>query len=142
MGIVFDLLLAVLLCYSVYRGYRSGFLVSASGIIAIMLASVFTKMFSLGVIGFVLLNILLSVAVAFCAKLIRKLKIPVVKTVDTLLGIGFGFIDGVLKVIIIALIAYFAVLLTSTDILEGSYVIDFIANCGIFDFVSEFIVSI
>lgn len=141
MGLVFDLLLLCLLGYSVYMGYRRGFLVSASGIIAIIIASVLTGMFELGILGFIILNILLSVTVAFLARIIRKLKIPVVRGVDTALGFGFGFVEGALKVIILALIAYFITLLSSAEFFDGSVVIDFIRDGGIYDFVRSFIVK-
>lgn len=141
MGLIFDLLLLCLLGYSVYMGYRRGFLVSASGIIAIILASALTGLFGLGVLGFIMMNILLSVAVTFSARIIRKLRIPIIKGVDTALGFGFGLIEGLLKVIIIALIAYFITVLSSNDVFEGSVVIDFIKKGGIYDFVKNFIVK-
>lgn len=141
MGIIFDLLLLFLWGYSIYTGYKKGFLISASGIIAIILASILTRVLGLGVLGFILLNILLSVGVAVMARIIRKLRIPVVRGVDTALGFGFGVIEGALKVIIVALIACFITLLSSTEVFDGSYVIEFIANGGIYDFVRDFIVT-
>ena len=141
MGVIFDLLLLCLWGYSIYIGYKKGFLISASGIIAIILASVLTRVLELGILGFILLNILLSVAVAFAARIIRKLKIPLVRGVDTALGFGFGLIEGALKVVILALIAYFITLLSSTTVFDGSLVIEFIKSGGIYDFVRNFIVT-
>ena len=141
MGLILDILLLCFLGYSIYMGYRRGFLISASGIIAVILAAVLTGVFELGALGFILFNILLSVAVSFSARIIRKLKIPIVKSVDTALGFGFGFIEGSMKVIILALIAYFITILSTTTVFDGSVAIDFIKSGGIYEFVKRFIVK-
>lgn len=141
MGVVFDLLLLILFGFSIYMGYKNGFLVSASGIIAIILASVLTGMFELGILGFILLNILLSVTVAFMARIIKKMRIPLVRTADTVLGVGFGFIEGAMKVVIVALIAYFITITTSTDFFEGSLIIESISSGAIYDFIRDFVVT-
>lgn len=139
MGVIFDLLLLVLFIYSVYIGYKKGFLASASGIIAVMLAFALTGAFSLGILWFVILNILLSVAVAFCAKIIRKLKIPVIRTVDTVLGITLGIIDGLLKVMIIAIIAAFIASYTSTGFFDGSFVVELVSNGSLYAIIRDII---
>ena len=140
MGIIFDLLLLILFGFSIYMGYRNGFLISASGIIAIILASVLTSVFELGILGFILLNILLSVAVAFVARIVRKMRIPVIRSADTALGVCFGILEGLMRVVIVAIIAYLITLTTSTSFFDGSYVIEYISNGAIYDFIRDFVV--
>lgn len=140
MGVIFDILLLLLFGFSVYMGYKNGFLVSASGIIAIILASALTGIFDLGLLGFIVLNILLAVAVALVARILRKLKLPVIRTVDTLLGIGFGVLEGFMRVVILALVGYFITRLTATTFFDGSLIIEYISDGVIFDFIRDFIV--
>ena len=141
MGVVFDVLLLILLGYSMYMGYKNGFLVSTSGIIAIILAAVLTGMFTLGVLGFIMLNMLLSVAVSFTARIIRKLKLPLVRTADKALGIGFGFIEGAMKIIILSLIACFIKITTTTDFFEGSLFVEYTSRGAIYSFIRSFVVT-
>ena len=140
MGVIFDLLLLLLFGFSVYMGYKNGFLVSASGIIAIILASVLTGIFELGLLGFIVLNILLAVAVALIARILRRLRLPVIRTADTLLGIGFGILEGFMRVVILALVGYFIARLTATAFFDGSLIIEYISNGAIYDFIRDFIV--
>ena len=141
MGVIFDFLLLLLFGYSVYRGYKNGLLISASGIIAIILASILTATFELGVLGFIILNILLAVAVAFLARIIRRLKIPLVRGTDTALGFCFGVLEGFMKVIIVATIAYLITLTTSTEFFDGSIIVEYISNGAIYDFIRDFVVT-
>lgn len=137
MGVIFDLLLLLLFGFSVYMGYKNGFLVSASGIIAIILAAVLTGAFELGLLGFILLNILLAVGVAFLAKIVRKMRIPVLRTADTALGVCFGILEGFMKVIIVSTMAYLITMATSTSFFDGSVIVEYISDGAIFDLIQN-----
>lgn len=103
---IFDILMVVYIALSVLGGYKKGFLVSVSGIAALVLSFVIYKIFALDYIYFALLYIVLSVVIVLLAKIIKKLKLPIIAKTDAILGTVIGALNGLLGVVVISLMMF------------------------------------
>ena len=77
----------------------------------------------------------------YLGKIIKKLKLPLIRTADKALGIGFGFIEGAMKIIILSLIACFIKITTTTDFFEGSLFVEYTSKGAIYSFIRNFVVT-
>ncbi len=94
MGLIFDLLLVLYFGFCVFMGYKKGFLLSVSGIVAFIASILIYKTLDLGYVYFAIIYILLLVGISLLAKIIRKLKLPIISKTDAILGTVFGALNG------------------------------------------------
>ncbi len=103
---IFDILMLAYLAISVFAGYKRGFLASISGILALVLSFVIYKIFDFSMIYFVGVYFALSIAIIFLAKVIRKLKLPIIAKTDAILGLACGAVNGLLGVALITVLMF------------------------------------
>lgn len=126
MGLIFDALLLGYFGFSVFSGYRRGFLLSVSGIVALIISVLIYKIFELEYIYFAIIYILLIIAIGLLAKIIRKLKIPLLSGTDALLGLVFGIFNGLAGVLVISVIMLAITGAANIDALDSSFILKMI----------------
>lgn len=123
MGLIFDLLLLLYIALSVYHGYKRGFLLSISGVVALVVSILIYKIFDLEYVYFGIMYIVLLIAVGFLAKLIRNFKIPIIARTDAILGTLFGALNGIAGAFIIAVLVLLLSKAGRFDGIESSFVL-------------------
>ena len=128
MGLVFDLLLLGYFAFAVFCGYRKGFLLSVSGILALVISFVIYKTVGFEYIYFALVYLALLIAIGFCAKLIRRLKIPILAKTDAILGAIIGGVNGIAGALVIAAAVLVITAAGGIDALDSSVALRFVQN--------------
>ena len=128
MGFVFDLLLLGYFAFAVFCGYRKGFILSVSGILALVISFVIYKAVGFEYIYFALVYLALLIAIGFCAKLIRKLKVPFIAKTDAILGAIIGSVNGIAGALVIAAAALVITTAGGFDALDSSFALRFVQN--------------
>ncbi len=128
MGLVFDLLLLGYFAFAVFCGYRKGFLLSVSGILALVISFVIYKIVGFEYIYFALVYLALLIAIGFCAKLIRRLKVPLLAKTDAILGAILGGVNGIWGALVIAAATLVITATGNVDVLDSSIALRFVQN--------------
>jgi Na+-translocating ferredoxin:NAD+ oxidoreductase RnfA subunit len=123
MGLIFDALMILYFCLAVFTGYRRGFLLSVSGIAAFIISTLIYRIFELEYIYFIVIYILLIIAIAVCAKLIRKLRVPILAKTDAILGTVLGIFNGLLGITVISALMLIISSAGGGDALESSFIL-------------------
>ena len=123
MGLIFDALMILYFCLAVFMGYRRGFLLSVSGIAAFIISTLIYRIFELEYIYFIVIYILLIIAIAVCAKLIRKLRVPILAKTDAILGTVLGIFNGLLGITVICALMLIISSAGGGDALESSFIL-------------------
>jgi hypothetical protein len=123
MGILFDLVLLLYFGLAIYVGYKRGFLISVSGIVALILSTLIYTVFELDYIYFAIIYIALIVAIVIFSRIIRKLKVPILAKTDAVLGTALGAFNGLVGVIAISALMLAIISSTGSDALDSSFIL-------------------
>lgn len=123
MGLIFDILMLFYFGFSIYSGYRRGFLLSVSGFVAFIISIVIYRIFELEYIYFAVIYILLIVAIAILAKLIRRLRIPIISKTDMMLGTLLGVLNGIAGVIVVSALMLAITEVGNIDAMDSSFIL-------------------
>lgn len=126
MGLIFDALLLIYFGFAVFCGYKRGFLLSVSGIAALIISVLIYKIFDLEYIYFAVIYIVLIIAIALLAKIIRRLKIPLIARTDAILGAILGIFNGLVGVFIISALMLVIVRAGNIDAIRSSFILKII----------------
>ena len=128
MGLIFDILLVLYFAFCIFCGYRKGFLLSVSGILALVISFVLYKAIGFEYIYFALVYIALLISIAFLSKLIRRLEIPILAKTDAILGAILGGVNGIVGVVVITLAALVITNAANIEAIDSSYILNFAKN--------------
>ena len=123
MGLFFDLVLLLYFGLAIYVGYKRGFLISVSGIVALILSTLIYTVFELEYIYFAVIYVALMVAIVIFSRIIRKLKVPIIAKTDTILGTALGVFNGLVGVIAISALMLAIISATGSDALDSSFIL-------------------
>ena len=123
MGIFFDLVLVLYFGLAVYLGYKRGFLISVSGIVALILSTLIYTVFELEYIYFAVIYIALVIAIIIFSRIIRRLKVPILAKTDTILGTALGLFNGLVGVIAISALMLAMIDASGSDALDSSFIL-------------------
>ena len=126
MGLIFDALLLIYFGFAVFCGYKRGFLLSVSGIAALIISVLIYKIFDLEYIYFAVIYIVLIIAIALLAKIIRRLKIPFIARTDAILGAILGIFNGLVGVFIISALMLVIARTGNIDAIRSSFILKII----------------
>ncbi len=128
MGLIFDILLLLYVGLAIFFGYRRGFLLSVSGIVALIVSVLIYRIFDLEYVYFAIIYILLLIAIAVLAKIIRKLKVPILAKTDAILGTVLGIFNGLVGVVVISFLMLAIIEASGTDALDSSFILKIVDN--------------
>ena len=123
MGLFFDLLLVLYFGLAIYLGYKRGFLISVSGIVALIASALIYNVFELDYIYFAIIYVALIIAIVILSRIIRKLKVPILAKTDAILGTALGIFNGLVGVIAISALMLAIISATGSDALDSSFIL-------------------
>lgn len=163
MSVVIDIILVAILAIQIIHGWKKGLSgvvlgfarIILSFLLAVILgksvaglfAGVTSHVFLQNVLGYISTFIFTFLACTIVIFFIKKINIPIVSTIDTLLGIIIGSVLGILTVALItSLLSSLLAALTSFtgnpayfNVYESSHVFKFIDNVNVFGFLKNFL---
>ena len=123
MGLFFDLLLVLYFGLAIYLGYKRGFLISVSGIVALIASALIYNVFELDYSYFAIIYVALIIAIVILSRIIRKLKVPILAKTDAILGTALGIFNGLVGVIAISALMLAIISATGSDALDSSFIL-------------------
>ena len=150
MSVIIDIILVAILALQIFFGWRRGLTGVVLGFARIILSFVLALILGDGgflsrVLAYICVFILTFVCATIVMYLLKSIKIPVISTLDKLLGILIGFALGMITVSMIAVMlnSLLSALtwLTSDNsyiaVYDNSYVFKFVNEFNIFGFIKD-----